>query len=409
MQSTNNEAADRILSKLDALAPTIAARAAEAEEARRIPADILQMLKSVGLFRMTAPLIHGGLEFDLPAIARILQKLTKIDGSIGWVGTTANATSLLLPFLSRETYKEIYRDGPDHLCAGAGQPQGIAVAEAGGLRVNGRWPFASGCEDADWITALCVLTQDGKPVPGPTPGIPAMRGVCLPARDWHIEDTWQAPGLRATGSHHVVLKDVFVPSENVLDMASSRPCLPGPLYSAPMQIAALWHGPVALGLAQGALDDIVATAQSGRKQQRAAVSMRDSDIFQYELGRAQAEFRAAQVMCDAQIASHWRHALAGTLSGDALLAEATQSMIWVTETCLRVVQSCFALAGGAAVSSSSPLQRRLRDIQTAAQHAGVHARHYAQAGRLLLSQNEPVQQAGGSLSAKRSFESTRRR
>jgi indole-3-acetate monooxygenase len=398
MQSTNNEAADRILSELDGLAPIIAARAAEAEEARRIPADIIQMLKSVGLFRMTAPQIHGGLEFDFPIVARILQRLFKIDGSTGWVVTITNATALLLPLLPRETYEETYRNGPDRLCAGGGQPTGTAVAEAGGLRVNGRWPFASGCEDADWIAGICVLTQDGKPAPGPAEGVPAVRVVCLPARYWQIEDTWYAPGLRATGSHHIVLKDVFVPSENIFDMASARPCLPGPLYSAPpMQIAALLHGPIALGMAEGAIDDLVAIAQSGRKQQHAAVSMRDSEIFHYELGRAQAEFRAAQVMCDAQIAGHWRHALAGTLSGDALHAEATQSMIWVTEGCLRVIQSCFALAGGAAVFNTSPLQRRLRDMQTAAQHLGVHARHYAQAGKLLLSlKNEPLQQVGSS-------------
>jgi hypothetical protein len=45
MRGTNNEAAHRIFSELDGLAPIIAARAAEAEEAQRIPADIIQMLK----------------------------------------------------------------------------------------------------------------------------------------------------------------------------------------------------------------------------------------------------------------------------------------------------------------------------------------------------------------------------
>jgi alkylation response protein AidB-like acyl-CoA dehydrogenase len=385
LHSSPNEAADRILSQIDDLGPTIAARAAEAEGARRIPADILQMLRSAGIFRMTVPQIHGGLELDFPTLARVLKTLAKIDGSIGWISTVASAAALLLPLLPRETYEDVYRDGPDRLCAGAGQPAGTAVAEAGGLRVNGRWPFASGCEDADWIAGMCVLTEDGKPVPGPAEGVPAMLAVCLPARYWQIEDTWHAPGLRATGSHHVVFKDVFVPTENVFDMASSQPCLPGPLYSAPMQFAPLLHGPVALGLAEGALDDMIAMAQSGRKQQRAAVSMRDSELLHYELGRVQAEFRAAQAMFEAQAVSHWRHALARTLNSDALFVEATQSMIWVTEACLRVVQSCFALAGGAAVSDSLPLQRRLRDMQTAAQHAGVHARHYARAGKLLFS------------------------
>src|SRR5262245_41578375 len=122
MQSTNNEAADRILSELDGLAPIIAARATEAEEARRIPVDIIQMLKSIGVFRMTAPQIHGGLELDFPAVARILQKLFKIDGSTGWVVTITNGTALVLPLLTPDTYKDVYRDGPDHLCSGVSQP-----------------------------------------------------------------------------------------------------------------------------------------------------------------------------------------------------------------------------------------------------------------------------------------------
>ena len=385
-QSIPNGAADRILSDIKALAPTIAARASEAEAARRIPADIFQMLKSTGIFRMTAPQVHGGLELDFPAVTCVLQALTKIDGSIGWISTLANGAAMMTPLLPRETCEDVYRNGPDCLFAAVGQPAGTAVAEAGGFRVNGRWPFASGCEDADWIMGICVLTEGGEPLPGLAEGVPAMRGVCLPAGHWQIENTWQSPGLRATGSHHVVLKDVFVPAESTIDMASARPCLPGPLYTAPMQIVPLFHGPVALGLAQGALDDIIVIAQSGRRQQRAAVSMRDSEIFHYELGRAQAEYRAAQAMFEAQTDSHWRHAVAGTLDGDALLAEATQSMVWVTEACLRVVQTCFALAGGAAVSDSLPLQRRLRDMQTAAQHGVIHQRHYAQAGKLLLSQ-----------------------
>jgi hypothetical protein len=38
----------------------------------------------------------------------------------------------------------------------------------------------------------------------------------------------------------------------------------------------------------------------------------------------------------------------------------------MTETCVKVVKRHFALAGGAAVYQSYPLQRRLRDIEVAA-------------------------------------------
>jgi indole-3-acetate monooxygenase len=385
IQSTLNQAADRILAEIRTLAPTIAERAGEAEAAARIPADILHMLKSVGIFRMTAPKTYGGMELDYPTVVRVLQAIAKIDGSIGWVCTLASGGQLFLPLLARETCEKIYRNGPDLFCAGSSQPGGTAEQEADGWRVSGRWPFASGCQDADLIAAVCVLTRGGKPLPGSTDGAPAARLVCLPAHCWQIENTWQASGLRATGSHHIVLRDTLASSADLIDMASTRPCEPGPLYSAPSHFVVLAHGPITLGLAEGALDDIMTMARSGRKQSRASVAMRDSEIFQYELGRVQAEFCAARALFEAQISSYWQHALAGTLNGETLLAEGIQATIWVTEACVRVVQRCFALAGGAVVYESYPLQRRLRDIEVAAQHAAVQQRHYVRAGKLLLS------------------------
>jgi indole-3-acetate monooxygenase len=385
IQSTSNDDADRMLAAIRALAPTLAARASEAEAAARIPADILQMLKSVGVFRMTAPKTYGGMELDYPMVVRVLQAISKIDGSIGWVCTLASGAPLFLPLFSREVCDKMYCNGPDLFCAGSTQPGGTAEQEADGWRINGRWPFISGCEDAEWIGAVCVLTRDGKPLPGPVEGVPAARLVCLPAHHWQIEDTWQASGLRATGSHHAVLRDAFAPEANLMDLASARPCEAGPLYVAPGHFVALAHGPITLGLAEGALDDLIAMARSGRTQSRTTVAMRNSDVFQYELGRVHADFRAAQALFEVQVANYWQHARAGTLNSEALLAEGTQAAIWITNACVSVVRRCFSLAGGAAVYESFPLQRRLRDIEVAAQHAAVQWRHYTKAGEMLLS------------------------
>jgi alkylation response protein AidB-like acyl-CoA dehydrogenase len=108
-------------------------------------------------------------------------------------------------------------------------------------------------------------------------------------------------------------------------------------------------------------------------------------MFQSELGRAQADLKAAKTYLERQTAIHWDHACAGTLKGERLMVEGTQAAVWVTQACLRVAETCFALGGGSAVYDSSPLQRRLRDLQTAAQHAAVQQRHYVDAGRLLIS------------------------
>jgi len=335
---------------------------------------------------MFAPRSHGGLELDLPSALEILGALARIDGSVGWTAMIGSVSAIFMPRLPRETYDEIYRDGPDVIAGGSTQPAGTAEAVVGGFRVSGRWPFASGCQHADWMIGFCVMTEGGKAVPAPAGGAgrPLVRGMLLPACDWQIEDTWRVAGLKGTGSHHITISDLVVPAENFFDLEGGKPCLPGPLYQAVPHLIPLAHGAFTVAMAEGALSDLVALANTGRHQQRAAVRMRDSEIFQYELGRIEADVRAARAFLQVQVASHWRHGLAGTLKGEALLLQGTQANAWLATTCVHIAGACFALGGGSALYEDSPLQRRLRDLQAAAQHAVVHPRVYAGAAKMLL-------------------------
>jgi alkylation response protein AidB-like acyl-CoA dehydrogenase len=268
--------------------------------------------------------------------------------------------------------------------AGVAQPAGTAEETDGGWQVNGRWPFASGCLHADWMAGFCVMRKGGKPIAGPD-GRPLVRGFFMPASDWQIEDTWHVSGLRATGSHHIAFRDKVVPAANFVDLAKGPMCLPGPLYRSVMEVLPAFHSAFAVGLARGALDDLLALAGTGHQQQWTQTQMRHSEIFQAELGRVVADLRAAEAFQRDFAAGLWRRALAGTLRDEALFAESTQAGIWITETCLGVVDACFALAGGSAVYDTSPLQRRMRDMHAAAQHAVIHRRHYLGAGKLLLT------------------------
>ena len=133
---------------------------------------------------------------------------------------------------------------------------------AGGWRVNGRWPFASGCQHAQWMFGFRVMTEGGKPLSGLAgEGGPLLvRGVFLPARDWQIEDTWYVTGLKGTGSHHIALRDTVVSAENFFDLANGSPCLAGPLYQAVLPQLPLMLGAVSVGIAEGALHELVELA-----------------------------------------------------------------------------------------------------------------------------------------------------
>jgi len=213
------------------------------------------------------------LELDLPAGLEILAELAKIDGSVGWNVMTSNNGSLFAPLLPQRTYETIYQSGPDVTFAGAAQPAGTAEVSAGAWQVNGRWPFVSGCQYADWIAGFCVTVANGKPLlsEGGQPRIPV---ACLPARDWQIEDTWYAAGLKGTGSHHVVLKNKMVPASHFADPERGVAFVSGPLYQALLQFLPLLHAASALGIAEGIVGNLIDLAATGRRQLQSSVPMR---------------------------------------------------------------------------------------------------------------------------------------
>jgi alkylation response protein AidB-like acyl-CoA dehydrogenase len=378
-----SDASETILAGIRELSGEIAARSAEIEAARRIPPDLVDRLKSLGLFRMFVPRSHGGLELPLPAALAVISALARIDGSVSWTSIVASGGALFSTLAQRETYDRIYRNGPDVPICGSSQPGGTAEPVAEGWRINGRWPLASGCMHAEWIAGFCVVAADGNPVVD-AQGQPRIRGVVLPARDWEIEDSWHAAGLKGTGSHHIALKDALVPEVNLFDLDGGAPCVRGQLYPVVRHVLPLLHAAFSVGMALGTLDELAALARTGRQQYQAASPMQKSEVFQFELGRVYADVRAAQAFLQAQVASHWNHALAGTLNDEALLIEGTQAAVWIASTCIRVADACFALAGSSAIYETSPLQRRLRDLRVAGQHAVAQQRQYVGAGKLLL-------------------------
>jgi indole-3-acetate monooxygenase len=180
----------------------------------------------------------------------------------------------------------------------------------------------------------------------------------------------------------VALNDAEVREEDVFDLFHGPSSVPGPLETAVMPFNSSFHAAVAVGIATGAMADLAALAGSGRHQLFAAAELRDSPIFQHEVGRLDATLRAARAQV--QTEKQWRRALDGALDNKADLAEGLQGSAWVHATCTDIVSGCYTLGGSSSIMNASPLQRRLRDIHAARQHFFAHERYYAAAGKNVL-------------------------
>jgi len=374
--------AARLITALRDLAPKIAARSKEIEDGRRVPADIAFSLRKLGLFRTLLPRSLGGLELTAPDVVQMLEILAAADSSVGWMAMIGVTSQIFCTRAPLAVIERVYQNDPDALMVGVGTPVGQAEKIDGGYRVSGRWAFSSGCQNAQWIAGHCVVYKDGEPVMSEHG--PQTKLFLLPADRWRIEETWQAFGLTGTGSHHVVLDKFEVPEAEAFDLFGGKSAVAGPLESDVMPFNASFHAAVAVGIATGAVADLVAMANSGRRQLFAATELKDSPVFQHEVGKLAAELRAARALTQVQVESQWSRAVAGAVDSKADLAEGLQGSAWVHAACTNVVSGCYALGGASAIMNSSPLQRRLRDIHTARQHFFGQERFYGSVGRNVL-------------------------
>jgi alkylation response protein AidB-like acyl-CoA dehydrogenase len=384
-QGPDETTLDQVLSRIAALAPMVARLAPDIERGRRLPGELVSALKSARIYGMLVPRRYGGLELDAPSAFRAIAALARLDGSVGWNAMIGHIGSLMPFLVSPNLCEEIFHDGKDHIIAGSGQPVGTAERVPGGWRVTGSWPFASGCQNAEWIGGTCVMVEGGSPIDSPDGPGPMTRTCLMPAEHWEIRDTWHAFGLKGTGSHHVALTDVFVPDENLFEFPFGASFASDPVFGKFPEIVVLSHGALAVGIAEGAIMDLVELAGAGVKQMFMPTPLVETERFKEGLARLDADLMAARALFEAQIARVWHNPEQVGGKDLARVAEQLQAAIWITSACVRVAEGCFELAGSRAVYESSPLQRRVRDLRVAAQHVAVHPRHYVTAGAAVLA------------------------
>src|SRR6266404_5650483 len=186
-------------------------------------------LAHAGFFRIYLPEVYGGLDLTPMEAIEVFEELAQADASVAWCVWNGN-THWTAAQLAPEAARTIHAD-PDVVTANSTRASGQAQIVDGGYRVSGRWSFVSGCELATWMVLLCIVHEAGEPRISPA-GAPANRFMLVPARDCDIIDTWTVGGLCGTGSHDVVVRDVFVPMSYGSGFTDPH-VLPEPRYRLP--------------------------------------------------------------------------------------------------------------------------------------------------------------------------------
>ena len=370
-----------IATRVRELLPAIRARRAEIEEGRRLPRDLADALKQTRIFALSVPRVIGGDEASPLEFMRVIEAVSTADGSAGWCAMVGIGNNVAAGYMSEAGAREVFAD-PTAPLAGIAAPAGAATRVDGGVRVSGRWPFASGISHARWLWAGCLVMQDG--APRMTARGPEIVHVCIPVNDVEVHDTWHVSGLCGTASHDFSADEVFVPEQRMFALLDPSGHRPEPLYQMPPLPLFVFQVPcVSLGIARAALDELNALAQIKVPSLYSAV-LADKAVAHVEVARAEVALGSARAYLYETVERIWETVVAGDAPAPRDIALGRAAATHAAETGATVARTVGTLAGGSAIYSSSPLQRHVRDADAVAHHFTMAPHIWEEAGRVVL-------------------------
>src|SRR6201984_1868901 len=351
--------------------PRILAERDHIEASRRLPEDLARELARDRFFRIFLPKVYGGLDLTPREALEVFEELARADASVAWCVWNGN-THWTAAQLSPEAVRTIHND-PDVITANSTRTSGQAQVVPGGYRVNGRWSLVSGCELGTWMVLLCVVHEDGKPRLTQI-GAPKTRFMLLPPYACEIIDTWSVGGLRGTGSHDVVVRDLFVPTSFGSGFFDPY-VLAEPRYRIPPFSRVIpGLGAMALGIARTAIETFSEIA-GAKTPERTTQMLRDNHSAQVRVSQAESLVRSARLFLFDTLERLW----------SPLIAQGEVTMeVRAPVRLAEAVDLLYLGAGASALYTSCPLERAFRDVHAITQHIGVHPRVMETTGRVLF-------------------------
>lgn len=359
---------------LSSLLLDIKKRRAEFKKQRYISQDVIESLQKIGLYGAFVPRELGGSPISPTEFMKIIERISVADGSTGWVASFAFATKYLCS-LPEASLQKIFKKNPGLVFAGATFPIQPAEKVDGGIIVNGRWPFGSGCMNSSLVAVGVSVPGNGEQV--------FKHMAVIPRDKITIDETWDTFGMTATGSHTMVVENVFVPDDMIL-LRDAPTSIEAPEYLYPtVTLAAQVLAVCGLGTARAAINHIIEVAENS-KSITGAPTLGDRVNVQIHIAECEAKLQSARSWFYATTDEAWDAInQSGTITREQNLA-LRLSASHAARTGAEVARMCFEMVGTMGIFNSNPLNQYLTDSMVTAQHAFLTEGSFMNAGKVMF-------------------------
>jgi 3-hydroxy-9,10-secoandrosta-1,3,5(10)-triene-9,17-dione monooxygenase len=359
-----------MVARARALIPQLRERASRTEELRRLPPETERDLHDAGLFRIVQPKRVGGSELDYVALVDCADTIGQADASAAWNFANLASHHWMLGMFDKRAQDLVWNKDANALIASSFIfPAGRARKVDGGYVLRGSWPFSSGVDSSDWNMLASVVSSDDD-----ADGI-EYRIFLLNKSDYKILDTWNAAGLRGTGSNDVEVKDAFVAELMTLavsDLAGGptpgSAVNPNALYALPVfSLFPYVLSGVALGNAQACLDDYVDVARHRASTYNRA-KLSDLQSTQIKIAEASAKIDAARLIMRSTCIKAMADARRGHVPDTAAKTKSRRDGAFSVNLCTEAVSLLFSASGARGLFTTGALQRQFRDAHAINSH-----------------------------------------
>jgi 3-hydroxy-9,10-secoandrosta-1,3,5(10)-triene-9,17-dione monooxygenase len=366
----NNQAFAAMVEHAEALLPRLRDRAADTEELRGLPPETERDLHEAGLFRIVQPKRVGGAELDYVALVDCAAILGRADASVAWNLANLASHQWMLGMFDKRAQDLVWDADPNALIASSFIfPAGRARKVEGGYKLRGSWPFSSGVASCEWNMLASVVSSDDE-----ADGI-EYRIFLVHKNDYRILDTWNAAGLRGTGSNDVEVRDAFV--AEALSVAVSN-LAGGPTPGSAVNPNALYTLPVfslfpyvlsgvALGNAQACLNDYIDVARHRASTYNRA-KLGDMQSTQIKIAEASAKIDAARLIMRSNCVEAMADARRGDIPDMAAKTRFRRDGAYSVNLCTEAVTLLFSASGARGLFTTGVLQRQFRDAHAINSH-----------------------------------------
>jgi 3-hydroxy-9,10-secoandrosta-1,3,5(10)-triene-9,17-dione monooxygenase len=369
-QDADDRAYAAMIARARALIPQLRDRAARTEELRRLPPETERDLHDTGLFRIVQPKRVGGSEFDYVALVDCADAIGQADASVAWNLANLASHHWMLGMFDKRAQDLVWSKDVNALIASSFIfPAGRARKVDGGYVLRGSWPFSSGVDSSEWNMLASVVFSDDE-----ADGI-EYRIFLLNRGDYKIVDTWNATGLRGTGSNDVEVADAFVAESMTLAVSDldggptpGSAVNPNALYALPVfSLFPYVLSGVAVGNAQACLNDYVDIARHRASTYNRA-KIGDLQSTQIKIAEASAKIDAARMIMRSTCIEAMAEARRGQVPDIAAKTRSRRDGAYAVNLCTEAVSLLFSASGARGLFTTGALQRQFRDAHAINSH-----------------------------------------